>query len=58
MTRTELENLLAYNRWANTVTFDAAAQLTEEQRRQPIVSSFSSLTATLARSSTISFGTW
>ncbi len=48
MTRTELENLLAYNRWANTVTFDAAAQLTEEQRRQPIVSSFSSLTATLA----------
>jgi uncharacterized damage-inducible protein DinB len=48
MLSTELQTLLAYNHWANALTFDAAAALTEAQRREPIISSFPSVAATLA----------
>ncbi|MBI2406673.1 MAG: DinB family protein [Gemmatimonadetes bacterium] len=48
MLSTELQTLLAYNHWANALTFDAADALTEAQRREPIVSSFPSVAATLA----------
>jgi uncharacterized damage-inducible protein DinB len=48
MTIGEARDLIAYNKWANGLIFDAAEPLSEEQLRQVIPSSFPSLNATLA----------
>ncbi|HUR21106.1 MAG TPA: DinB family protein [Vicinamibacterales bacterium] len=48
MTIGEARDLMAYNRWANGLVFDAAKGLTSEQYREAIPSSFPSVAATLA----------
>src|SRR5215207_3439647 len=48
MTIGEARDLIAYNRWANRLLFDAAAGVSAAQLRQVIPSSFPSLIATLA----------
>jgi uncharacterized damage-inducible protein DinB len=48
MTTGEVQELFAYDAWANVLVFEAASALSEEQRDQSIASSFPSLGATLA----------
>jgi uncharacterized damage-inducible protein DinB len=48
MTIGEARDLVAYNKWANALVFEAAAAVSEERLRQVIPSSFPSLGATLA----------
>lgn len=47
MNRNDAENLFNYNRWANTVTVDAVAPLSQEQFISEIASSYRSLRDTL-----------
>ncbi len=44
----EFRSLFAYNEWANARLFNALDELTEEQFRQPITSSFSSVQNTVS----------
>jgi uncharacterized damage-inducible protein DinB len=47
MNRTDAKNLFDYNRWANDLTFDAVASLSQEQFVTEIVSSYRSVRDTL-----------
>lgn len=47
MNRNDIENLFDYNRWANAVTINAVAQLSNEQFRQETSSSYRSVRDTL-----------
>lgn len=48
MTMKETRTLLAYNAWANALTFDAVAALPPDEPTRPVAGSFPTLTATLA----------
>lgn len=48
MTLAETRTLLAYDAWANALTFEAVAALPADEPTRPVAGSFPTLTATLA----------